>query len=163
MATELEQKPAQPAPAAPPKHENFVEQELAKVRGRIRSLDAGGFFLLFLIASLGYALVLLLVDRAFDLSTPARFGAVLLYIGVSAYLLVQCGLCFWRRVNPYYAARQLEQSLPDAKNSIINWLDLRDEKLPPAIRSALGTRAAKDLKQADPEKAVNTRTPLLLG
>src|SRR5207244_1411075 len=82
---------------------------------------------------------------------------------VSDYVWAPVGLCFWRRVNPYYAARQLEQSLPDAKNSIINWLDLRDEKLPPAIRSALGVRAAKDLKQVDPEKAVNSRVPLLLG
>src|SRR5947209_8105800 len=107
MATELEQKPAPAAPTAPPKHENFVEQELAKVRGRIRSLDAGGFFLLFLIATLGYGLILVLVDRALELSTAVRFGTFIFYLGVSAYLLTQVGLCFWRRVNPYYAAREL--------------------------------------------------------
>src|SRR2546429_7929485 len=98
VATELQQNPA---PAAPPKHENYVEQELAKVRGRIRSLDAGGFFLLFLIATLGYALVLVLVDRALELSTAVRVGTFVFYLGLAAYLLVQVSLCFWRRVNPY--------------------------------------------------------------
>src|SRR5262245_20017459 len=126
MATEMEQMAAQPAPAAPPKHENFVEQELAKVRGRIRSLDAGGFFLLFLIATLGYALVLVLVDRAFELSTAARFGTFLLYLGVSVYLLVQCGLCFWRRVNQYYAARQIVLSVAVVCNGIVNTVVFRD-------------------------------------
>src|SRR5262245_64711088 len=112
MATGLEQKPAPataaPATNAPAKHESFVEQELAKVRGRIRTLDAGGFFLLFLIATLGYALILVLVDRAWDLPTGVRIGTFLVYLGTAGYFLFRVGQCFWRRVNPYYAARQLE-------------------------------------------------------
>lgn len=160
MATDLEQKPVSQATA---KVESYVAQELEKVRGRVRLLDAGGYLLLFLIITLAYGLVLALVDRAFELSTVVRLITFLAYLGAAGFCLVQAGLCFLRRVNPYYAARQLEQTLPETKNSIINWLDLRDEKLPPAIRTALGTRAAKDLKHADPERAVSSRLPLLLG
>src|SRR5438128_8062698 len=160
MATDLEQKPVAPATA---KVESFVAQELEKVRGRVRLLDAGGWLLLFLVATLSYGLILALVDRAFDLSLAIRLLTFLVYLGAAGFCLVQAGLCFLRRVNPYYAARQLEQTLPETKNSIINWLDLREEKLPAAIRSALGTRAAKDLKHADHERAVSSRLPLLLG
>src|SRR5262245_5946605 len=142
MATELEQKPA----PASPKHETYVERELAKARGRIRVLDAGVFFLLFLVATLGYGFLLILCDRALELSTAVRLTTFVCYVGVGGYFLVRSALCLLGRVNPYYAARQLEQTLPEAKNSIINWLDLRDEKLPAAIRSSLGLRAAKDLK-----------------
>ena len=39
---------------------------------------------------------------------------------------------FRLRVNPYYAAKHVEETLPDAKNSIVNWLDLHDASLPPA-------------------------------
>ena len=39
--------------------------------------------------------------------------------------------------------------MPDAKNSVINWLDLHDEPLPEATKAALGVRAARALKKAD--------------
>src|SRR5262245_53194364 len=159
MATQLEQKPV----PASPKYETYVERELAKARGRIRVLDAGGFFLVFLVATLGYGFLLILLDRILELSTAFRLVTFAAYLGVGGYFLVRSLLCLIGRVNPYYAARQLEQTLPEAKNSIINWLDLRDEKLPPAIRSSLGLRAAKDLKQVNPEEAINSRLPLLLG
>src|SRR5205085_114399 len=87
MAIELEQKPA--PPPAPAKYENYVEQELAKVRGRIRTLDAGGFLLLFFIATLGYALVLALVDRerAVNSRLPLLLGAVLLGLVLALMML----------------------------------------------------------------------------
>ena len=68
-----------------------------------------------------------------------------------------------RRINPYFAARQLERSLPGAKNSVVNWLDLHDENLPSAIRGAVGQRAARDLGQADLDKAVSARRAYWAG
>ena len=53
-----------------------------------------------------------------------------------------------QRINPYYAAVQVEHAVPGDKNSVVNWLDLKDEKLPWTIRAAVGQKAAKDLSQA---------------
>lgn len=159
MATDLEQKPK----AATPKFESFVEQQIGRVRGRVRAQDAGKALLLFLIFTLAYGLGMALADRAWELSPLLRltaFGVFALVVGV---LVGWTLLCLIRRVNPYYAARQLEQTLPDAKNSLVNWLDLRDEKLPPVIHNALGLRAARDLKKADPEQAVNAGPTWILG
>src|SRR5207248_10516122 len=68
-----------------------------------------------------------------------------------------------RRLNPYYAARQVETVLPGAKNSVINWLDLRHEPMPSAFRGAVSHRAAKDIAQANLEEAISDRRTLSLG
>jgi hypothetical protein len=152
------------APNTPPKHEAFVEQQLDRARGRIRALDLMGLLLLLACVTLGYALLLGLADRSWQLPSWLRLTAFLGYAAAALYLL---GLCVYRvvflKVNPYYAAKRLEEAVPDAKNSLVNWLDLRDEPMSPAIRNSLGLRAAKDVAQADPEKAIANRRTVLLG
>src|SRR5436190_1941445 len=59
-------------------------------------------------------------------------------------------------------ARQRIRTL-DAVVALLNWLDLRDQKLPGAIRGAVGHRAAKDLAQADLERAISGRRAAWLG
>jgi hypothetical protein len=152
------------APNTTPKHEAFVEQQLARARGRVRTLDLMGLLLLFVCLTLGYALLLGLVDRAWKLPSLLRLGTFLAYAAAALYVLgLGAYRCFFLRVNPLYAARRLEEVVPDAKNSVVNWLDLRDAPMSPAIRNSLGLRAAKDLAQADPEKAIVSRRTVLLG
>ncbi|MBI3411189.1 MAG: hypothetical protein HY040_22880 [Planctomycetes bacterium] len=162
MATELETAPATA------KFEIYVESELAKVRRRIRVLDAGRSLLLLAIVTLAYFLGM----AAFDLFvkganapvvTAVRIIAFLAYGAAVVFFLVQFALRLYRNVNPYYAAKQLEDTLPDAKNSVINWVDLKSRNLPAAIRVALGLRAAHDIKQTDLEKAVDPKSTWLLG
>ena len=160
MATDLEQK-------APPKHEAFVEKQLDQVRRRIRALDTGSNVLWLVAVTLAYGLIIAVIDRTLGLGAGGtwgaiRIGAFLLYLVFAGFFLISAGLCLYRRINPYYAAKKLEESVPDAKNSVVNWLDLREEKLPTVIRQTLGQRAAKDLKKADPEKAVAGSKAVLL-
>ncbi|HMC63838.1 MAG TPA: hypothetical protein VKI65_02760, partial [Gemmataceae bacterium] len=160
MATAVE--PGKQAGA--PKYEAFVEKQLTRARARIRLLDMTAAALGLLVAVLAYALGMALLDSWFDLSLGMRQAAVVAFIvGVLVYLGVALIRPLSRQVNPYYAARQVEQTLPEAKNSVVNWLDLRAEKLPPAIRSAVGHRAAQDLSQADLETAISGRRVAWLG
>jgi len=159
MATDLAEKPK----AATPRYESFVDQQIARVRGRVRAQDAGKALLFFLIFTLAYGLGMALADRTWELSALARLMAFGVFALGGLVLLGWSLLCLLRRVNPYYAARQLEQTLPDTKNSLVNWLDLRDEKLPPVIHNALGLRAARDLKKADPEQAVSAGPTWILA
>src|SRR5262249_24086866 len=53
--------------------------------------------------------------------------------------------------------------LSGAKNSIVNWVDLHDQPLPPAIRGALGQRAAKDLSRIDLDRAISGRRAAWAG
>jgi hypothetical protein len=162
MAADLETK------TTVPKYEAFVEDQLARVRARIRALDVGRSLMMLGVVTLAYFLVV----AAFDLSvkgaddalvTGVRLAAFAIYALVMLFVFGQLAVRLYRRINPFYAARQLEEIIPDAKNSVINWLDLKGQELPGAIRSAVGQRAARELKQTDPDRAVNPRINWLMG
>src|SRR5262245_5162039 len=105
-----------------------------------------------------------LIDRWWELPSLARQGAFVAYLVLSAvYLTFALVLPLSRRLNPYYAARQMEQALPAAKNSVVNWLDLHEQQLPAAIRGAIGHRAARDLAQVNLERAISGRRAAWLG
>jgi hypothetical protein len=161
MATDLKPQ-AKPAPGA--KHEQFVEQQLDRARRRICNLDTLTAVLLLTSGVLLYALLMAGLDRAFGLPDFLRSAAFVIAAAAAAFY---AGLIVFRRVqwhvNPYYAARRLEQTIPDAKNSLINWLDLRGEAMPPVIRGTLSRKAAKDLTAADLENAVSARRPAWLA
>src|SRR5215469_11651746 len=153
MATDLGR-----AKSAAGRYDSFVEAQLARAERRIRALDLTAALLGLAAGTLAYAVVMVLVDRQFLLSLSARKAALFLYaLGAGAYLWLAVLRPLRRRVNPYYAARQVERTLASAKNSIVNWVDLHDEPLPATIRGAVGQRAAKDLAQADLERAISGR------
>jgi collagen type III alpha len=142
-----------------PQIEAYVESQLAIARQRVRKLD---WFLAILglgVVSLAYLVLLLLIDRYFE--TPAGAGKFA-WVGFGAVCL---GYLYYavlrpsrRDINPYYAAKLVETTIPDAKNSVINWLDLRDdERLPTNVKEMITGRANKDLKRADLDHAVRDR------
>src|SRR5206468_12147783 len=88
------------------------------------------------------------------------FGAYVLVATVYVGFTLVWPLC--RRLNPYYAALQVEQTLPEAKNSVISWLDLREQPLPASIRAAVSNKAARDISEADLETAISARRNLWL-
>lgn len=162
MATDLE------SPQVEAKFEVFVDNELARVRRRIRTIDTVRSLLSFLIVTLAYFLGM----AAFDVVAKGadsfvvfalRITAFGLYLLAALYFVFELVMSCYRRINPYYAAKQLEETVPDAKNSVINWLDLRSRQLPAAIRVALGLRAARDLKQTDVDRAVDPKSNWVLG
>jgi len=153
MATVRAQKPTASA-----KYDTYVEEQLDKARRRIRVLDVSVALLLLAAVTLGYALVVGLLDRKLDLAPFVR-QVTFTAFAVVAFLFVVVGVIrpLFRRINPYYAAHAVEGVVPGAKNSLVNWLDLHEETLPPAIRASLSQRAAKDLARGDLEQAISGR------
>src|SRR5262249_30453066 len=146
------------------KYDAVVERQLERARGRIRTLDVTVGLLGLLAGTLAYALVAMALDHWLQLPSLTRQAAFAVYLLTAlAYAGWAVGLPLTRRLNPYYAARQVEQALPDAKNSLVNWLDLHDENLPAAIHGAVGARAARDLAQVDLEQAISGRRAAWAG
>src|SRR5205085_318511 len=146
------------------RHESFVEAQIDSARRRIRAHDVGAALLVLFVGTLAYALGMALLDRWLELSTAARQAGLALYLLAAAAFTAGIVLRPFRRsVNPYYAARRVERAVPGAKNSVVNWLDLRDEPLPPSVKSALGQRAASDLKHADLDEVLHDRRLGWLG
>jgi hypothetical protein len=158
----LESVTAAAAPAA--RGDAFVAERLATAQRRIRTLDLAAAGLGFLAGTCAYAAIMIGVDRLFAQAEIARqllfFGYLVCAAFYIAFFVVRP---LTRRINPYFAARQVERTLPGAKNSVVNWIDLHGQPLPPAIRNALGLRAAKDLARVDLDQAVSGRRTGIVG
>ena len=114
--------------------------------------------------TLAYGLAIAVLDRLLGLPPLVRQIAFVAYIlGCLAYLGVTVLIPLCRQINPYFAALQVEHSLPGAKNSVINWLDLRRQELPVAIQGAVIHRAAKELARANLDQAISARRTGWLG
>src|SRR5262245_1261681 len=98
-------------------HESFVEAQIAHARGRIRAFDLGVTVLVLTVGVLGFAVGMVLLDRWLQLPDLVRqvalVGFVLASAGYAAWALSRP---FRREVNPYFAARLVEQAVPGAKN-----------------------------------------------
>ncbi len=160
MAVDLRQT----KPSSGPKYEAVFEQQLGRAVGRVRFLDVTAALLGWGAAALLYALVLMGLDRWLEITAFTRQVLFILFLlGSGIYLGLFLVRPLFRRVNPYYAARRLEATVPDAKNSVVNWLDLRDDPLPPTIRSAVGQKAARDALSADVDAAIGGRHTVYAG
>jgi hypothetical protein len=147
-----------------PKNETYVEEQLRRARQRIRRLDTLAAVFGFILITLAYGLALVCLDRWLTLPSLARQVALGGYVlGAGVYLWFMLARPWMRPINPYFAARQLEQMVPEAKNSVVNWLDLREQKLAPAIRNAVSSRAAKDMSRTNVDEAISGRRVGRLG
>jgi hypothetical protein len=160
MATDVVRVQSPPAT----KYDALIAAQLARAESRIRFLDLTAGLLGFTALTLAYVVTMLLCDSKLLLAQQTRQLSLYVYLAGSAVYLFFTVLRPLRlRVNPYYAARQVEQLLPHAKNSIVNWVDLHAQPLPPAIRGALGQRAAKDLSRVDLDRAISGRRAAWMG
>lgn len=145
-------------PAEPSKTEQFVQAEIQRARQRVRLSELGKAGLVCLIVVAGYSVVLAYLDRWFEFSS---FTRQLLFagcsMGLAAYVAYAIVWPFGQRINPYYAARLVEQNLEADKNSLVNWLDLHEQPLVPAFRTAITNQAARDLDKVDLDQAIAAR------
>jgi hypothetical protein len=146
------------------KYDAIVASQLKQAERRVRMLDLTAGLFGFAALSLAYIVGMVLCDSKLLLSQHTRQLSLYLYLaGAALYLFFAVLRPLRLRVNPYYAARQIEQQLPRAKNSIVNWVDLHEQPLPAAIRGALGQRAAKDLSRVDLESTISGRRAYWMG
>jgi collagen type III alpha len=160
MATDLGRTKS----TAASKYDVIVASQLKQAETRIRVLDLIAGLFGFASLSLAYIVGMVLCDSQFLFSQQTRQLALYLFLaGAIIYLFFAVLRPLRLPVNRYYAARQIEQQLPQAKNSIVNWVDLHEQPLPPAIRTALGQRAARDLSRIDMERAIRSRRTSWMG
>ena len=162
MATDLETR------KTTSKSEAFLQRKFAELCARVRRTDLAACMLTLPLTILCYGLAMGLFDRLISTSDLwvhiVRWAAYVGFVGTFLFLTVRAIRCAFRPVNPYFVAHQLEGTLPDAKNSLINWLDLHDEDLPAAFRKNLSTNAAEQLQESDLDQPIATRrNRLMLG
>lgn len=161
MATGLSPQQA----AKPSKTEAYVATHIEEVQRRIRTLDLTVGICGWIAIAIVYALIFVFLDRKYDLPANVRQIAVGVFgIFSIVYLYYMVWRPYRRRVNPYYAALQVEHTLEASQNSLINWLDLRTaEESAQAVRGSINKRAARDLGSVDPEEAVSGQNAGRMG
>jgi hypothetical protein len=154
---------ASPRPQPSGRHQAVIEQELTRVRGRIRLLDVASTVLTALLAVLAYALVIVIADHFLLLGEGVRQGLLLVFLlGLTAYVVWSLVPPLTRKVNPYYAARALEKARPDTRNGLVTWLDLHEKPLPSLVQEAVHKQALQELQGVQVEQAVPSRWPMRL-
>ena len=161
MATDLEtRKSSNPSDA-------YLQRKFAELCARIQRADLFASLLILALVISTYGVIVGLFDWFAGNSTASsvqvtRWGGFFAFVALMTVLLVRAGQSFFRRVNPYYVAHQIETNIPDAKNILINWLDMRDAPMPTAFQRNLSARAAEQLEESDAEKMVKNRKNWIL-
>jgi hypothetical protein len=142
-----------------------VDEQLAQATSRIRAHDLAFGALVLVALVLVYATAMILLDRYLNLPQWVRQLGLLGFVGAfagAAYLTIVSPLR--KRINPLYAARQVENTIEDSKNSVTGYVDAQEKgSLNATVKAALASRAAKSVADADVNKAVDHRSLLYLG
>ena len=141
-----------------------VDRQIDQATNRIRTHDAILGLLILGSFLTAYAVGMIILDKLYAFPASARqasfFGFVAVFAAVAYLVLIRP---LRRRVNPLYAAMQVERTIEDSKNSVAGYVELRDRDLNPHVRNALGARAAHAVGEADLNRTVNHRSLLYLG
>lgn len=147
------------------KHNSQVDEQIAQATSRIRAHDLafGGLVLAALV--LVYATAMICLDKYLDLPKGVRQVALACFgvaLAGTAYLTLFSPLR--KRINPLYAARQVERTIEDPKNSVTGYVDAREkDDLNATVKAALASKAAKAAAEADVNKAVDHTSLIYLG
>ncbi len=159
MATAVAEKPSGSSP-----FETQVESELGRAANRVRLNDALTGAAALAVLGLGFAVVGILLDRWLDIPEWVRQLQLAGFLAVAGWLGYALVVRPYRQtVNPRYVARQVEETIPDAKNALINWVDLKDRDLATPIRTSVSARAANGLAEADVGTAVDSKRLIWLA
>ncbi len=166
MATTLEQ---QPQPTGTRKYvdfDEFIEYQVNRTRSGIKHTDLLQAGVTVALVLTGYLLAFVVLDHWV---IPGGFSYVPRALMLGAVLAFVVGWTAWKIVLPYlkritalYAAKEIEQTRPELKSSLLTLVDLKraGRRVPPHIVAAMEKRAAVNLSEMDVEQAVDRR-PLM--
>ncbi len=140
-----------------------LDAELGQAARRIRAADVLRGALALAVLTLAYVLATMTLDRSVELPAEARLvglvGYALAALGVGYFALYRPLAC---KLNPRYTARRIEETAEDAKNAVINYVDLQDADMAEAVRARLAARAAQEVGGADTRRLSESKSVVWL-
>jgi hypothetical protein len=156
-----------PATGVPVSTDAFIQKHLDETRQQVKFVEISTHLITLFTIALSYLLIAAVVDHwIMPLGTVGRVLALLVLIGGMGYYIYQFVFpLLLRKINPLYAARTIEKAEPSLKNSLINFLQLRQESgsVPQVVLNAMESRAANDIATTQVDNAVDRRQLLLMG
>lgn len=163
MATGL----ANPPIVSPPGESNgdrLIQSQLRRAGWYVKWVEAGSRLLTLLIGTLLFFLAAALVDHwVISLGWFGRWLLCLTFLGGAGWFAATRLLpLLVRAVNPAYSAHAIEEAKPALKNSLLNFLLLKNDqtRVHESVLHALETRAASDISEVEVETTID-RAPLI--
>jgi len=140
----------------------FIEDQVARARARIKSNDMFRAVLWIITVTLGVLFAEVVLDHFVELPLGVRRG--ILFGGLALgliYAWLKIARPMLRRVNTLYAAKSIESTDPHFKNSLINYLQIREDadKVAPSVLAQIEARAVADLSKVNVDDVVD-QSPL---
>ncbi len=146
------------------KYDDFIDDRLDRTSFHLKTLDCVTGFIWLGLFVFGSLFALVLIDHwIVGLSFWARAISLIAIFGVATYLAVkQVIMPLVRSINPEYAALTVEQSHPEFKNGLINFLFFRNrtDQLREGVYHGIREQAASELGTVPIDSAVD-RTPII--
>ena len=156
-----------PKPAVPKsegrwlEYDEFIDKQLRKARGQVKGVELAGALMTLAAGGLLFFLAASLIDHWLIPGGLGIGGRVLLFVlflfAAAWYIARRLAPLVIRRINPVYAAETIEKSKPSLKNSLINFLFLRNERtgVPQVVYQAVEEQAANNLQRTHVEASVD--------
>jgi hypothetical protein len=149
-----------PPPPAAAEHERIIQRKLGRTSLHVRLVDLAAALALWIVGVLGFLLVAALIDHWLPggLGIVGRVIALVAIGGGSLWFLVtHVGPLLVRRINATYAARTIEEATPSLKNSLINFLLLKQDHrgIKEVVYQAVEEKAASDIASVPVEATVD--------
>ena len=161
-ATKTRTKSAQSA-----KIKDYVDRQVEKTRRQVKTTDLIAGLIGLVVLVIGFFLAAALIDGwIWTFTNTARLvGLCALIALIAIYSLVYIVPLLFRRINPEYAAKMIEDSTPTFKNSLLNYLRLgkKPKEVKSAVYDAVGRQAATHLSKAPSDSTVDRSVLIRTG
>ena len=147
--------------------ERYIYRRIDWTRRYVQLRDLITSFMQGAAVTIAFLLALTVWDHwVAPLALWSRAAALLVILAFWVYVAVtQFAPLVFRRINPVYAARTIEDGVPGLKNSLTNYLLLRSQRagVRSVVYEAVGQQAANDLSQVNVETAVDRSRLVRIG
>ena len=145
--------------------DSTLDRQIARATNQVRIVEISTSLALVIAIALGAILAFCLIDAwVFSFS---QLGRLIVLISVAIGCL---GLFAWqvlplalRKLNPLYSARLIEQSTPGLKNSLLNYLTLREQRISKRVKQMLHSRAVHDVSRVPVEQTADRSALIRIG
>jgi collagen type III alpha len=170
MASVIQPPPPPPATSTGPRpEERLVDEQIRRTRSALKRVDFMSGVLTLVIGVLVFLLFASAMEHWVVPGGWNRFGRAALFVVMLVGMVWYSWRTFWpllsRPINPAYAAQLIERSSPSLKNSLLNFLLLRNrrQQLSQKVYQAIEQQAAQGLSRVSVDSVVDRSVVLRLG
>ncbi len=150
-------------------YDEFIDTQIRKARSQVKGVELAGALLTFLAGTILYLLGVALIDHWMFKGGLGFGGRVFFFagflVGAAWFVVRYLAPLVIFRINPIYAAQTIELGKPTLKNSLINFLFLRQERagVNERIFHAVEEQAATNLSRTPLEATVDRTHVVHMG